>query len=643
MKKRLHAIFVLINLACTFIPAKGQGLCDVGGGGFDLIPAAGCAPLTVKINNKVSGTSLSYAQQYDGITENPTLTRNATEFTYPAAGTYKVLQSVNVGGLEVYHCKEVKVYESRSINFLYTSCGGGKVKLLIVDDIISQAYDKVEINWGDASPKSIWFKGDPLEVEHNYASTTESPAILAKGVYTSNTACQEGTEYPVKVVFQQPLLKNIQLKTVEMKGNGSLEVTYEGVTSIVTDILTSSDDGKNFIVGGTRTSGGTQFYRIPDLNAAMVYEIKLASKDLCGGQQDSEVATSMTLKGVSSDEKNLISWNEYPDHADFQEYQLMRDGVLLKSFSDIKTTSYEDNDVQCGDNFEYFLVAVTKTIQSTSAPLIVKTAMSSPRTIDQAYVTVNSNDLIQLTAVLPGSGSKTNYELVIQRAEGAGGTFKKINTLYSETSFQDFDVQADKNSYCYRFIYQNSFGQKSPVSEPICSILLENKSSIFSWTTVRPFTDEIQSFRMIQMGSLGSKTERDVKLQNTFIPALTGQSDPQYTFQIRADSKNANFQSFSNAITYKRDADIFVPTAFSPNEDGTNDMFEVKASMFKSFNISILNRWGEVIFHSNDIAKGWDGMFKGKVAPTGSYVFNIEIVNNINQTVKKNGTFVLLK
>lgn len=36
-------------------------------------------------------------------------------------------------------------------------------------------------------------------------------------------------------------------------------------------------------------------------------------------------------------------------------------------------------------------------------------------------------------------------------------------------------------------------------------------------------------------------------------------------------------------------------------------------------------------------------LIKGLLVPVGSYIFNIEIVNNINQTVKKNGTFVLLK
>lgn len=643
MKKQLRILFLSGILICNAFYLFGQGLCENGQGGFELDRYEGCAPLSVKIKNTVPNSfGVGYDVAYDGISQNPLLAQGLPSTTYYYAGNFTILQGGSISAGPFYACRKVKVYESRYLNLQYTSCGGDKIKLVLNDDIILQTYDKVEINWGDTS-KDIWNKGDALELDHIYKNITKNPVVKVKGLYTSNTTCSEGLELSFEIAFQQPLLKNIQIKTVEMKGNGGLEVTYEGVTSIQTDIMSSADGGANYVVGGSRTSGGTQFYRVPNLNASQVYQVKLASKDLCGGKQDSEIVTSMVLKGTSNDEKNSINWNKYQNAVDFQEYQLIRDGIMLKSFSDINVTFYEDENVQCGDSFEYSVVAITKTIQSTSAPVIIKTSTTAPKAIDQIYVTVDSNDLVQLTATIPGAGSKKNYELSVQRSEGTGETFKKIGTLFGESTYQDFDVEADKNSYCYRLIYQNACGQNSPVSEPICSVLLQNTSSIFSWTTEKPFLDDIKAYSMIQTGSSGSGIGTDMKLQNTFVPKLTGQSDSQYTFQVRADSKNGNFQSFSNLISYKRDADIFVPTAFSPNEDGINDIFEAKASMYQSFNMSILNRWGEVIFHTDDISKGWDGTYKGKLAPVGSYIFNIEIVNNINQTVKKSGTFVLLK
>ena len=643
MKKQLHVSFLLCLLICGFFDVRGQGLCDNGGGGFELDKYEGCAPLTVKIKNTVPNSfSVGYDVNYDGKSETPLLAQGLQSTTYYTRGNFTILQGGSISTGPIYACRKVKVYEAGYPNVQYTSCGGGKIKLLFTDDIILQTYDKVEINWGD-NTSDILNKGNSLELEHAYASVTVSPIVKIKGLYTSNTACAEGLVLSLGISFQQPLLKNIQIKKIQINGNGSMDVTYEGVASISTNISTSSDGGVNYSIGGTRTSGGTQSYRISNINIAQVYQVKLASKDLCGGQQDSEIGTSMSLKGVSANEKNSLTWNEYPNADDFQEYQLMRDGTLLKSFTDIKTTSFSDEDVECGDNFEYSITAVTKNIQSVSAPIIVKTSTTAPQALQNLSVTVLGDDQIQLDALVPGASSKSNYELLVQRSEGLGGAFKKVTTLYNEIKYQDFDVKADQNSYCYRVMYQNGCGQKAPMSEPVCSILLQSTISAFSWSSEKPFTDEIKSYKMIQIGSTGSRAETDLKLKLSFSSQFTEKSDPAYTFQIVADSKTGNFQSFSNVINYKKDADIFVPTAFSPNEDGINDIFEVKVSMYKSFKMSVLNRWGEVIFHSNDITKGWDGMFKGEIAAVGSYIYHIEIVNNIDQTVKKNGTFVLLK
>ena len=643
MKKQLLVSFLLCLLICGFFDVRGQGLCDNGGGGFELDKYEGCAPLTVKIKNTVPNSfSVGYDVNYDGKSETPLLAQGLQSTTYSTRGNFTILQGGSISTGPIYACRKVKVYEAGYPNVQYTSCGGGKIKLLFTDDIILQTYDKVEINWGD-NTSDILNKGNSLELEHAYASVTVSPIVKIKGLYTSNTACAEGLVLSLGISFQQPLLKNIQIKKIQINGNGSMDVTYEGVASISTNISTSSDGGVNYSIGGTRTSGGTQSYRISNINIAQVYQVKLASKDLCGGQQDSEIGTSMSLKGVSANEKNSLTWNEYPNADDFQEYQLMRDGTLLKSFTDIKTTSFSDEDVECGDNFEYSITAVTKNIQSVSAPIIVKTSTTAPQALQNLSVTVLGDDQIQLDALVPGASSKSNYELLVQRSEGLGGAFKKVTTLYNEIKYQDFDVKADQNSYCYRVMYQNGCGQKAPMSEPVCSILLQSTISAFSWSSEKPFTDEIKSYKMIQIGSTGSRAETDLKLKLSFSSQFTEKSDPAYTFQIVADSKTGNFQSFSNVINYKKDADIFVPTAFSPNEDGINDIFEVKVSMYKSFKMSVLNRWGEVIFHSNDITKGWDGMFKGEIAAVGSYIYHIEIVNNIDQTVKKNGTFVLLK
>ncbi len=70
---------------------------------------------------------------------------------------------------------------------------------------------------------------------------------------------------------------------------------------------------------------------------------------------------------------------------------------------------------------------------------------------------------------------------------------------------------------------------------------------------------------------------------------------------------------------------ILLPSAFSPNGDGINDIFRVvtRADNITGFSMIIFNRWGEEIFVTNDILKGWDGTFKGQLAPGDTYAWTI--------------------
>jgi len=132
-------------------------------------------------------------------------------------------------------------------------------------------------------------------------------------------------------------------------------------------------------------------------------------------------------------------------------------------------------------------------------------------------------------------------------------------------------------------------------------------------------------------------------MNTSYTVKLNAQSDLEYSFQIRANSVTPGIWSLSNIINYKRSVGVFVPDAFSPNGDGYNDILEAKSNQLQSFNFSIMNRWGEVVFHSDDISNSWDGTINGENAPVGYYVYKMIFVDDIDQTVEKNGTFMLLR
>jgi gliding motility-associated-like protein len=69
------------------------------------------------------------------------------------------------------------------------------------------------------------------------------------------------------------------------------------------------------------------------------------------------------------------------------------------------------------------------------------------------------------------------------------------------------------------------------------------------------------------------------------------------------------------------EATIFFPNAFTPDGDGLNDIFKPVANEVYRYNMYIYDKWGQLLFSTDDVSEGWDGKFNGKACPTGLYSY----------------------
>lgn len=89
---------------------------------------------------------------------------------------------------------------------------------------------------------------------------------------------------------------------------------------------------------------------------------------------------------------------------------------------------------------------------------------------------------------------------------------------------------------------------------------------------------------------------------------------------------------------------IYVPTAFTPNNDGKNDKFipmPVGIKAYKYF--KVFNRWGQVIFSTTRMGEGWDGTIAGKEQPSGVYVWAVEGIAYDNRVITNKGSVTLIR
>jgi gliding motility-associated-like protein len=88
---------------------------------------------------------------------------------------------------------------------------------------------------------------------------------------------------------------------------------------------------------------------------------------------------------------------------------------------------------------------------------------------------------------------------------------------------------------------------------------------------------------------------------------------------------------------------IFIPTAFSPNGDGQNDILYVRGDCIKTLQFEVFDRWGNRVFLTSDKNIGWNGMYRGQAMNTGSYVYYLTATMYDGTTASKKGNVALVR
>ncbi|WP_440133319.1 gliding motility-associated C-terminal domain-containing protein [Chitinophaga sancti] len=122
-----------------------------------------------------------------------------------------------------------------------------------------------------------------------------------------------------------------------------------------------------------------------------------------------------------------------------------------------------------------------------------------------------------------------------------------------------------------------------------------------------------------------------------------GLNEGKYRFRV-TDDNQCYVEGEGEVSRDARDCALYLPTAFSPNGDGKNDLFRaVVHDNVSSFRLAVYGRWGQLIFESRNPDVGWDGTFRGDIMPAGHYVYMVTYTDSHGQDMKQTGTLVLVR
>ncbi len=129
---------------------------------------------------------------------------------------------------------------------------------------------------------------------------------------------------------------------------------------------------------------------------------------------------------------------------------------------------------------------------------------------------------------------------------------------------------------------------------------------------------------------------------HSYTPVFIGNKEQSYTIELKTNSGCITIDTLT--VKLIKDISIFVPNTFTPNNDGLNDILRPVMYGIRQLNyFRVYNRWGQLIFETHDVSKGWDGKQKSAPAEMQTLVWMLEAIGADNKIYKAKGTTVLLR
>ena len=133
-------------------------------------------------------------------------------------------------------------------------------------------------------------------------------------------------------------------------------------------------------------------------------------------------------------------------------------------------------------------------------------------------------------------------------------------------------------------------------------------------------------------------------LNNPLISNPVGNLSSDMTYLLMVQTPEGCTDTASVKVAVVKNTAVFVPNAFTPNNDGLNDIIKPYLVGIKSLEyFTIYNRWGQKIFSTNQMDTGWDGYFNGKIIDNSEYAWFLKAVDITGKVYHLKGTFILIK
>ncbi len=600
---------------------------------FSVPNLSGCAPFNVSITSVISlSSTISRQYTYEGESL-PTLD---TFHTFNTPGTYQIHQSLGQDHQFKFDTLEITVFDPVIPDFKVNQCSGNEASVTASDNnydfyrVYFSANDSLEVNQGETTPsfafgssgtQQIRVKGFYNDGADNCGESTKSfdtinqftPAIINTLVVSS----LDNTEGAIQLNFNMPGDIDYELELAE--NSDSDFQPLQGVRNNV-----------NLTISGLQTDSSYYCFRVSVFDACQ--NQRIYSNTLC----------STALQVQPNEGYHQLSWQTgiLPNSS----YELIKDGQLFKIL-DETMRSLRDSIVFCGVENCYSINATNGTSSSISAQVCAS-----------GLATANAPPIIDITASVDGEDVTLSWTIVnmnpevyiIRRSRGKQ-PLEEIDRT-SNNSYTDNLPGVNLSPFKYDVFYEDDCGNSSSESVVATTVHLSVAASNgnihrLAWNPYEGWFSGVANYFLQKLNVSGGVVNEEKILSGfTQQVALTNLDNEPVSYRIKIESLDDPAKvAYSNTLILEFIPDLFFPSAFTPNGDGLNDVLEIQGTFVSSLKLNIFNRWGELIFYSEDRNNGWDGIINQRKAASGAYIYTIDFVDELGVKYSKRGTVILIR
>jgi len=118
----------------------------------------------------------------------------------------------------------------------------------------------------------------------------------------------------------------------------------------------------------------------------------------------------------------------------------------------------------------------------------------------------------------------------------------------------------------------------------------------------------------------------------------------EYDISFRIETINTCWDTVFGKVAVTEEVKMFIPSAFTPNGDGMNDVFEIKGTPVSNFNLYIYDRWGGEVWSTHNFETQWDGTNKsGEQVPAGTYIYQISGTDYLKRDINFKGSVTVVR